>query len=144
MGLILLRVPSQGYQQPACFLWIWADFSWQNFIHNVEGELEEEIGFRIVRMCLLRFESKSGWWFQRFLEFSPQTLGKMNPIWRSYVSKGLVQPPTRSQSVSQMFLHPEKPCISLGSNRTTILGAYRPSLWYGGWPNKHKKDNSTL
>ena len=37
MGLILLRVPSQGYQQPAFFLWIWADFSWQNFIHNVEG-----------------------------------------------------------------------------------------------------------
>ena len=27
--------------------------------------------------------------------FSPPTLGKMNPIWRAYFSKGLVQPPTR-------------------------------------------------
>ena len=27
--------------------------------------------------------------------FSPWKLGKMNPIWRSYVSNGLVQPPTR-------------------------------------------------
>ena len=26
--------------------------------------------------------------------FSPRKLGKMNPFWRSYFSKGLVQPPT--------------------------------------------------
>ena len=40
----------------------------------------------------------SRWWvFQRFfLEFShPEIWGKMNPIWRAYFSKGLVQPPTR-------------------------------------------------
>ena len=31
---------------------------------------------------------------QTFLEFSPRTLGKMNPFWRAYFSAGLVQPPT--------------------------------------------------
>ena len=31
---------------------------------------------------------------QIFLDFSPRKLGKMNPIWRSYFSKGL-KPPTR-------------------------------------------------
>ena len=28
--------------------------------------------------------------------FSPRKLGKMNPVWRSYFSHGLVQPPTRN------------------------------------------------
>ena len=32
--------------------------------------------------------------FQYFL-FSPRKLGKMNPVWRAYFSKGLVQPPTK-------------------------------------------------
>ena len=32
---------------------------------------------------------------QIFLEFSPRSLWKMNPFWRAYFSKGLVQPPTR-------------------------------------------------
>ena len=34
---------------------------------------------------------------QIFLEFSPRSLGKMNPIWRAYFSNGLVQPPTTYQ-----------------------------------------------
>ena len=35
-------------------------------------------------------QQSSGWWFcfKDFLEFSPPKLGKMNPIWRSYFSKG--------------------------------------------------------
>jgi len=45
----------------------------------VEGELEEEIGFRIVRMCLLRFESKSGWWFQRFFGIFTPNFGEDEP-----------------------------------------------------------------
>ena len=36
--------------------------------------------------------SSSGWWFQMFCMFN-LTWGN-NPIWRSYVSSGLVQPPT--------------------------------------------------
>ena len=31
----------------------------------------------------------------RYFLFPPRTLGKMNPFWRAYFSKGLVQPPTR-------------------------------------------------
>ena len=31
----------------------------------------------------------------KYFLFSPRKLGKMNPFWRSYFSKGLVQPPTR-------------------------------------------------
>ena len=38
--------------------------------------------------------SSRWWWFQIFLEFSPRKLGKRFPIWRSYFSIGLVQPPT--------------------------------------------------
>ena len=33
--------------------------------------------------------------FQRSFNVHPENLGKMNPIWRAYFSKGLVQPPTR-------------------------------------------------
>ena len=35
------------------------------------------------------------WWNFKYLLFSPPNLGKMNPFWRSYLSNGLVQPPTR-------------------------------------------------
>ena len=31
--------------------------------------------------------------FKYFLVFSPRKLGKMNPFWQAYFSKGLVQPP---------------------------------------------------
>ena len=31
----------------------------------------------------------------KYVLFSPRTLGKMNPFWRAYFSKRLVQPPTR-------------------------------------------------
>ena len=39
------------------------------------------------------FQDWLGGGFKHFL-FSPRTLGKMNPFWRSYFSDGLVQPPT--------------------------------------------------
>ena len=35
----------------------------------------------------------SGWWFHSYFLFPPRTLGKMNPFWRAYFSKGL-KPPT--------------------------------------------------
>ena len=37
---------------------------------------------------------------QVFLECSPWKLGKMNPFWRAYFSKGLVQPPTSNSSIA--------------------------------------------
>ena len=37
----------------------------------------------------------SRWWQLKYFLFSPRKLGKMNPFWRAYFSKGLVQPPTR-------------------------------------------------
>ena len=46
----------------------------------------------------------SSWWqLKYFLEFSPRKLGKMNPIWRAYVSTGLVQPPT-SKKLRVVFI----------------------------------------
>ena len=38
----------------------------------------------------------TGWWQLQYFSFSPRKLGKMNPFWRAYFSKGLVQPPTSS------------------------------------------------
>ena len=35
----------------------------------------------------------SMWWFQKIFGFHPEKLGKMNPFWRAYFSKGL-KPPT--------------------------------------------------
>ena len=40
---------------------------------------------------------------QIFLEFSPRKLGKMNPFWRAYFSKGLVQSPTRDVKIFIFF-----------------------------------------
>ena len=36
----------------------------------------------------------TGWWQLKDFLFSPRKLGKMNPFWRAYFSKGL-KPPTR-------------------------------------------------
>ena len=36
----------------------------------------------------------SSWWNFKYFLFSSRNLGKMNPFWRAYFSKGLVQPPT--------------------------------------------------
>ena len=38
--------------------------------------------------------SQPSWWQLKYVLFSPPKLGKMNPFWRAYFSKGLVQPPT--------------------------------------------------
>ena len=42
----------------------------------------------------------SRWWFQIFFHVHPN-LGKINPIWRAYFSKGLVKPPTRKISMAK-------------------------------------------
>ena len=41
------------------------------------------------------------WWFQIFFYVHPY-LGKMNPFWRAYFSKGL-KPPTRQSLISQLI-----------------------------------------
>ena len=45
------------------------------------------------------FPSLTGWWQLKYFLFSPQTLGKMNPFWRAYVSNGL-KPPASQESKS--------------------------------------------
>ena len=39
-------------------------------------------------------KSLTRWWQLKYFLCSPLILGKMNPFWRAYFSKGLVQPPT--------------------------------------------------
>ena len=51
-------------------------------------------------LVLFLAKSNNHWYhwlvvFNMFYYFHPY-LGKINPIWRAYVSKGLVQPPTRN------------------------------------------------
>ena len=67
--------------------------------------LEDEISFwgpayfqgRTVKLPGSKFdfkeESFSRWWQLKYFLFSPRNLGKMNPFWRAYFSKGL-KPPT--------------------------------------------------
>jgi len=47
-------------------------------------------------------DHKSRWWFQTFYIFTP-IWGRF-PIWRTYFSIGLVQPPTRNPLTSGIFL----------------------------------------
>ena len=43
----------------------------------------------------------TGWWFQRFLEFSPRSLGKMNPFWLAHIFQmGGQKPPTSYHGTS--------------------------------------------
>ena len=59
-----------------------------------------------------------------FLKFSPRKLGKMNPFWRSYFSKGSVQPPTR-QPISLLKIgqfRPWKPGDSPNLIKPPFLG----------------------
>ena len=58
---------------------------------------------RFLCMFLLRLSCKFGHLqnmvgggLELFFKFSRENWGKMDPIWRSYFSKGLVQPPTRN------------------------------------------------
>ena len=59
----------------------------------------------------------SRWWFQRFVIFYPNPWGN-DPIWRTYFSNGLVQPPARIDlTKSQGFHHSSfkkksKTCVS--------------------------------
>ena len=58
------------------------------FFHG-EGEKERE-------REILYQKRNTGWWFQIFFMFTP-IWGRF-PFWRSYVSNGLVQPPTRTET----------------------------------------------
>ena len=44
----------------------------------------------------------TGWWQLKYFLFSPQKLGTMNPFWRRYFSRGLVQPQTRNEVISTL------------------------------------------
>ena len=46
-------------------------------------------------------QQQPGWWQLKYVLFSPRKLGKMNPFWRAYFSKGLVQPPTTTTHCNQ-------------------------------------------
>ena len=45
----------------------------------------------------------TGWWQLKHFLCSSRSLGKMNPFWRAYFSKGLVQPPTSVPSKAHHF-----------------------------------------
>ena len=69
---------------------IWSLF-WENLQEcgRVAGSLKR-IAVGAGLCCLFHY---TRWWFQIFVYVHPY-LGKMIPIWRSYFSDGLVQPPT--------------------------------------------------
>ena len=46
-------------------------------------------------------QQQPGWWQLKYVLFSPQILGKMNPFWHKHFSKGLVQPPTTTTHCNQ-------------------------------------------
>ena len=58
------------------------------------GAATTNISMMTVWRILFKNEctSRTRWWFQIFFEFHPY-LGKMNPFWRAYFSRGL-KPPT--------------------------------------------------
>ena len=65
--------------------------------------------------------------FEYFL-FSPRNLGKMNPFWRAYFSKGLVQPPTRVilGLAAAKFCHIKKGC---GCRFPSVEDHHRTCKW---------------
>ena len=59
-----------------------------------------------------------------FFKISPRNLGERFPIWRSYFSDGLVQPPTSQSWISRMFI-----TWTIGlPNRKVVL---QPSIFRG-------------
>ena len=84
--------------------------------------------------------------------FHPENLGKMNPFWRAYVSKGLVQPPTSFQRwwgccrCFRVFLvslwiprHPSHPPIIPGEDRCLEPLKSRTSGDVWGVSNTHSQ-----
>ena len=69
--------------------------------------------------------------------FHPKTLGKMNPFWRSYFSKGLVQPPTSHFSRVKSLLvsgHSCRFCWSIPQFQSfEPLSMSHPAHWYIGY-----------
>ena len=55
---------------------------------------------------------KTRWWQLKCFLSSPRKLGKMNPFWRAYFSKGLVQPPSSTDSLSSVPAFPGSFCSS--------------------------------
>ena len=71
------------------------------------------------------FREVTSWWFQTFLEFSPRTLGKMNPFWLIFFkwvgSTTGLKPPTRGINFwvsSSQFLAPGVDAFSARSLTT--------------------------
>ena len=64
-------------------------------------------------------------WFQIFFYFHPETWGKMNPFWRAYFSKGLVQPPTSFCIISYIFWMP----LTRWASWHTILWKIPKGVW---------------
>ena len=66
-------------------------------------------------------QNKSRWWFHIFFVFTP--IWRRFSFWRSYYSKGLVQPPTRSHCY-WLLLHMLPPWFSMGRIGFSHLGSY--------------------
>ncbi len=93
-------------------------------------------------------DSLSGWWQLKYFWNFHSYLGKMNPFWRAYFSKGLVQPPiscwftvdsdfsrTAAMKVGKLMnpkiqhIRRTKICIS----RCAMIGAIIPKWSIPGW-----------
>ena len=65
------------------------------------------ISLEPARVCGIEFtcffgqELQTRWWFQRLLYVHPENWGN-DPIWRSYFSNGLVQPPTSRRVTAEL------------------------------------------
>ena len=64
---------------------------------DIHIQTHSRVQWFLGMVCFSEFTKLIRWWFHPYLlfsPFSPRSLGKWNPIWRAYFSKGLVQPPT--------------------------------------------------
>ena len=72
---------------------------WNSFQGEMSHAFPPKKIWRLIPLKQPRYEFLLGvGCFQIFFECSPRKLGKMNPIWQSYFSTGLVQPPTSYES----------------------------------------------
>ena len=73
----------------------WLCCRWHGCVDTSEKATRIRVKFKPpLTKNILRNPLRLGGGFKHLL-FSPRRLGKMNPFWRAYFSKGLVQPPTR-------------------------------------------------
>ena len=66
-------------------------WSWQAEVEKTEDEVakNQDRNLKMIEIELITWVVVLNYFL-----FSPLFLGKMNPFWRAYFSKGLVQPPT--------------------------------------------------